>query len=211
MVESNHRDIKNILGKKLPLIETMKLLKGQLDRDYGIYFDNETYDVKEQPNLRSIKFLRAMEQLDNRNKSTFIQGRFDKYNHYKHRATARGLKYINIIDKSTNNHLKKIARVPTFRTSTIGQNIANVIYHGRIKIMILNHKYLKLVIMAIEYNRNKQQITSLLKLGQDVISNSTEISVDTDKINALETFILERKDYKFYNEQVSKYLVMIHL
>lgn len=36
MVEGNHRDIQVIQGKKLPLLETIKLLKGKMDRDWEL-------------------------------------------------------------------------------------------------------------------------------------------------------------------------------
>lgn len=156
-----------------------------------------------QENLRRIKFLRTMEKMDSRKTSSFIHGRFDKYVYHKHRAIARGLQYVNITNKSTNNFVKKIARTPIFKTSTENQMITNIIYHGMNKHNDDHSVIFKLVILAMEFKKYPQEISTLIQLSQQVIFNHSD-NIQTQKINDLEKFILHRKYSKFYNDKIKE-------
>eukprot|EP01084_Bolivina_argentea_P255983 430800_1 len=160
-VESNHRDIKCCTQKRVSLYEMAIVLKGQMEKQYGKTFDNALLETELLPNLREIKFLRVMKQLDKRTNSTGFQGRLDKYNMNVElkSSNSRGLNYLNDINQLCTNDSdgKRIPNTPIFTSLINKQKICNVIYHGSLH----NQNYIysdiyKLIIFAIEFNNNKK-------------------------------------------------------
>eukprot|EP01084_Bolivina_argentea_P010955 20457_1 len=183
-IESNHRDIMCCTQKSVSLYEMALVLKGQMEKQYGKTFDNPLLETKLLPDLREIKFLRVMEQLDKRNSSTCFQGRLDRFNMNVEFTSrnSRGLDYLTAVNQLSSNS-KQIPHTPIFPSLINKQKISNVMYHASLHNK--NHIYsdiYKLIIFGIEFNDNKKSINLLLSLSQNKI-NQKDNKLLVEKIN----------------------------
>eukprot|EP01084_Bolivina_argentea_P239206 402066_1 len=100
-VERNHEDINCVFDRTSPNIyDACVLLKGQLERDFGMYYDNETYVVKEQRDLTHIRYMRTLERLDKATTSSYVKGSMEKYHSNMHQMKKSKLKQIDITSRA---------------------------------------------------------------------------------------------------------------